>query len=230
MSRAGTLDLLQEVEETVEILKDTQQIKPVKIKSILENLRSALEYVANDSYEKHTTNQSTPRPNIYFPYGEKKFLDAFFIKKLNCQQPESSPLYAVFVSIQDYQTGNNWLGMMCSLTNEVKHRQPIPLSEDSIVQGIDVNINGFGLIKADATSKIIFRDNFTNGQRIEDFTIENGKVEKSGNGIPININITEEKKIRFHGTDYEVIPFVELCLKEIRVFVNEAYEILDAIE
>lgn len=50
MSREGSLDLLQEVEENLDIMKQTQNIKSVKVKAILENLRSSLEYLANDTY------------------------------------------------------------------------------------------------------------------------------------------------------------------------------------
>ncbi|MBB9721161.1 hypothetical protein FSF32_023585 [Escherichia coli] len=38
MSREGSLDLLQEVEESLDIMRQTQHIKPVKVKAILENL------------------------------------------------------------------------------------------------------------------------------------------------------------------------------------------------
>ncbi len=34
MSREGSLDLLQEVEESLDIMRQTQHIKPVKVKAI----------------------------------------------------------------------------------------------------------------------------------------------------------------------------------------------------
>ena len=37
MSREGSLDLLQEVEESLDIMRQTQHIKPVKVKAILED-------------------------------------------------------------------------------------------------------------------------------------------------------------------------------------------------
>lgn len=81
MSREGSLDLLQEVEENLDIMKQTQNIKSVKVKAILENLRSSLEYLANDTYDKY--NDASPadkRPNIYFPYGKKPLLIIFLSK------------------------------------------------------------------------------------------------------------------------------------------------------
>lgn len=230
MSREGSLDLLQEVEENLDLMRKTQQIRPVKVKAILENLRSSLEYVANDTYDKYIEqNSATERPKIYFPYGKKEFVDNFFSKKLSIQPPNSSPLYAVFTSIQQYHTGEGWLEMMCNLTNEVKHRQPISLKEDSAIKDLSVSVDGFGLIQAGSTAKIVFKNNYMNGQKLEDFTLENGNLQRSGNGIPLNIVITEEKNIRFHGNDYEVIPFIELCLLKIKTFITEAYDELENI-
>ncbi|SAD04232.1 hypothetical protein [Enterobacter kobei] len=230
MSREGSLDLLQEVEENLDIMKQTQNIKSVKVKAILENLRSSLEYLANDTYDKYNEPSATDkRPNIYFPYGKKAFVDNFFIKILKVNPPDSSPLYKVFTSVQDYHTGEKWLEMMCNLTNEVKHRQPIPLREDNSVKDLSISVDGFGLIQAGSTANILFKNNYVNGQKVEDFTFKNGNLQRSGNGIPLNIVITEEKKIRFHGNDYEVIPFIELCLSKIRALIIEAYDELDKI-
>ncbi|HEM8649549.1 TPA: hypothetical protein U2Q53_001643 [Enterobacter hormaechei] len=230
MSREGSLDLLQEVEENLDIMKQTQNIKSVTVKAILENLRSSLEYLANDTYDKYNeTSPADKRPNIYFPYGKKTFVDNFFIKILKVNPPNSSPLYKVFTSIQDYHTGEKWLEMMCNLTNEVKHRQPIPLREDNSVKDISISVDGFGLIKAGSTANILLQNNYVNGKKLEDFTFKNGNLQRSGNGIPLNIVITEEKKIRFHGNDYEVIPFIELCLSKIRSLIIEAYDELDNI-
>lgn len=229
MSKTGTLDLLLEVEENLEAMKKSKDIRPVKVKSLLEHLRSALEYVANDTYDKYVGESSTPRPNIFFPYGEQKFIDAFFVKKLNISAPVSSPLYEIYNSIQKYYSGDDWLSMMCNLTNEVKHRNPIPLEEEEYIKDIEVNFDGFGLFKADNQSKIVFQDNYFDGGKLEDFTIENGKVERHGNGKPLNIMFTHDKKIRFHGHNYEVVPFIELCHKKIKKFVESSYSELDKL-
>lgn len=228
MSRQGTLDLLQEVEECLETIKKSKKINPVKVKSILEHLRSSLEYVANDAYDKFVgENSTTVRPKIYFPYGEQKFVDNFFLKKLNIKKPSSNPLYKTFNSIQDYHTGEDWLEMMCNLTNEVKHRQPIPLKEDSFVKDISISIDGFGCIQTGGSSSIVFQNNHVNGKKIQNFTLKNGNLKKSGMGIQPNIVITKESKIKFHGNDYEVIPFIESCIIKIRSFIVEAYDELE---
>ncbi|MEA4189033.1 hypothetical protein VBI67_14415, partial [Enterobacter hormaechei] len=167
------------------------------------------------------------RPKIFFPYGEQKFIDNFFTQKLKINPPSSSPLYEVFNSIQDFRTGEDTLTMMCNLTNEVKHRKPIPLEEESSVKDINVRIDGFGIFNVANPNRVVFKNNSINGQKLEDFTFENGKLERTGNGIPVNIVITEDKKIRFHGEDYEVVPFIESCLIRLRIFINEAYDVLE---
>ncbi|MCU2407452.1 hypothetical protein N8T09_23150 [Enterobacter hormaechei subsp. xiangfangensis] len=227
MSREGSLDLLLEVEENLETMKKTQQIRPVKVKSMLEHLRSSLEYVTNDAYDKYVSPVPSKRPKIFFPYGEQKFIDNFFTQKLKINPPSSSPLYEVFNSIQDFRTGEDTLTMMCNLTNEVKHRKPIPLEEESSVKDINVRIDGFGIFNVANPNRVVFKNNSINGQKLEDFTFENGKLERTGNGIPVNIVITEDKKIRFHGEDYEVVPFIESCLIRLRIFINEAYDVLE---
>lgn len=230
MSRQGTLELVQEVKENLEVMRKTQQIKPVKVKSILENLRSSLEYVANDTYDKYIdANSIKQRPDIYFPYGKQGFVNNFFTKTLNLNKPSTSPLYNIFNSIQDYHTGENWLVMMCNLTNEVKHRQPISLKEDDFIKKFSVSVGGAPLIYAENSTDISFKNNTVNGRKIEDFTLDNEGLNTFGNGQQLNIILTKDKKIRFHGVNYDVIPFIELCLDRIETFIIKAYDELDKI-
>lgn len=119
--------------------------------------------------------------------------------------------------------------MMCNLTNEVKHRNPIPLDEEEYIKEIEINVDGVALIRADSQSSIIFENNYVNGIKMEDIAYENGKIERSGNGKPINITFTNDKKIRFHGHDYEVIPFIALCYEKIKEFVQKSYDELNKL-
>ena len=118
---------------------------------------------------------------------------------------------------------------MCKLTNDAKHRQPIPLKEDEVIKGIAIEAGGFGFIKVENCSKVEFSNNYVNGQKLEDFTFKDGNFKTSGTGIPLNITLTKEKKIKFHGVEYEVIPFLELCLKRIKEYIPRAYDVLETI-
>lgn len=229
MSRNGSLELLTEVEETLHVMHVTQNIKSVKVKAMLEHLRSSLEYLANDIYDTYHPSSTRARPKVYFPFGKEIFVDNFFRKTLNISPPSSSPMYDVLSSIQCYRTGEVWLEIMCNLTNEVKHRKPISLEEKELVTGATINIMGSNLFHTDTTSTIIVEGLEVGGQKISDFKYEKGNFSKKNNGLPVNLILTKEKKIKFHGHDYDVVPFITECLTKLRIFINKSYDILESI-
>lgn len=227
MSRSGSLDLIDEVKDTLEVMKKNLQIKPVKVKSMLEHLRSALEYAANDVYDYHASTATELRPKIYFPYGNKNMVDDFFLKKLKVKQPNSSPLYETFLSIQDFHTGEVLLDMMCRLTNDAKHRKPISLQDDETIKDITVGIPGVDLVKVSGNASVTINEISIDGRKFSGFKLENGEVENFGNGALLNFVITKDKHIKFHGVEYEVIPFIEQCATKIERFINTTYDILE---
>lgn len=227
MPRIYTIELIDAVDENLNQMKQTQVITSVKIKHLLEHLRSALEYVANDTFEKYKPGQDNSK--ICFPYGAKKFIDNFFIKKLGVSNLNSFPLHKIFSSIQDYQTGETWLSDMCCLTNEVKHRNPLPLWTEESVKTFTLDQPGFIKIVTSGDVNIEFKNNHHNGIKFSDFTFKEGKYESSRNGHPLNISLTKDKKIRIKGYEYEVIPFIEKCSNELRRFVNLAYDELEKL-
>ncbi|EOC3627847.1 hypothetical protein ACI3B4_002326 [Enterobacter hormaechei] len=229
MPRVDTLELLNEVKENLEVIKASQNLKPVKIKSILEHLRSSLEYVANDTYDIYKPHTSSSRPIIYFPYGKREIIDKFFKTKIGINDLESSEIYHIYNSIQGYSTGEEWLNMMCKLTNDAKHRKPISLKEE-ISSDITVSANGFNLLTASNVSTVIFKDITVDGVKYSDFHLENGVLNDAENGAPLNFTLTGDKKIKFHGEEYEVIPFLKKCLTDIYVFVNSTYDVLEKNE
>ncbi|WP_414162868.1 hypothetical protein ACMGGS_12130 [Superficieibacter sp. BNK-5] len=227
MDRKGSLELLEEVQDTLTSLHGEGVMKPVKIKAILEHLRSALEYVANDTYDKLNPGIRSNETRIYFPYGKKSHIENFFKKKLRVASPETFPLYEVFSSIQDFRTGDTWLEMMCNLTNEVKHRNPIPLDEQDVVTGRKIVAEGINIAEITGNGSITIGNLEINDKKSKGFTFKDNNLDASQASIAINLVITKEKKIRFHGSEYEVIPFIEKCLAHIKKFVNDAYDILE---
>lgn len=227
MNREGAIDLLNDVEDSLSLLKKNDCITPVKVKSMLEHMRSSLEYIANDIYDKECVRKDEKRPNIYFPFGKPVFVEKFFTKHLRLKSPNDSRLFDLITSLQDYHTGDNWLDMMCNLTNDAKHRKPISLEKEEITSRM-ISAGGVNLIQMTGNCSVLFEGNFVNGQKVQDFTYENGDFTTKGNGIAINITITKENKIRFHGHDYEVIPYIEKCLVKLKTFHTAAYELLEA--
>ncbi|MBY6254284.1 hypothetical protein [Citrobacter werkmanii] len=229
MPRADALELLDEVEENLEVMEASQNLKPVKIKGILEHLRSSLEYVANDTYDIYNHHPNLSRPKIYFPYGKRELVDKFFKTKIGLSDLEHSEIYHIYNSIQGFSTGEEWLDMMCKLTNDAKHRKPISLKEETSSE-ITVSANGFNLLKASNQSTVTIKNITVDGIKYSDFHLENGVLNVAGNGSPLSFTLTEDKKIKFHGEEYEVIPFLKKCLANINVFVNSAYGALEKIE
>lgn len=228
MNKDGALDLIREVKETLDLLKQPEDIKPVKIKSMLEHLRSALEYVTNDVYNELTPSSARIRNDkIYFPYNQKYNIDRFFQKKLQLFNYSENNIYKLFNSIQDYSTDTNELVMMCNLTNEAKHLKPIALDKEEKVSSVKISVDGLGLVSTDLNSNITFQNCTVNGKKLQDFTYSDGQLKTTGIGIPVNLTITKDKKIKFHGVEYEVVPFIERCLNKIEKFVLAVYEELE---
>jgi hypothetical protein len=99
----------------------------VPVKNLMENLRSALDYMAHDIYEsccqaaRVAAGKPDPR-NIYFPYGRT---EADFRSGVGSSLPDLSSnntdVYDLIASIQPFRCNDNWLYDLCSILNEKKH-------------------------------------------------------------------------------------------------------------
>lgn len=99
----------------------------VSVKNAMENLRSALDYMAHDIYEvccqpKRTANGLPDPKNIYFPYGRTEHdFKSGVGSSLPGLDKASPPVYELLLSIQPFTCGDNWLHELCSILNEKKH-------------------------------------------------------------------------------------------------------------
>jgi hypothetical protein len=101
----------------------------VPVKNLMENLRSALDYMANDIYDtccqasRVLAGKSDPR-NIYFPYGRT---EADFKSGVGSSLPDlerkNPAVYTLIESIQPFRCNNTWLYDLCSILNEKKHNK-----------------------------------------------------------------------------------------------------------
>jgi hypothetical protein len=108
-------------------LQDQSLDLRVPIKNLMENLRSALDYMAHDIYEtccqaaQVAAGKPNPR-NIYFPYGRT---EADFKSGVGSSLPGlsiSAPVvYDLIVSVQPFRCSDDWLYSLCSILNEKKH-------------------------------------------------------------------------------------------------------------
>src|SRR5512145_502440 len=100
-------------------LQDKSLDLRVPVKNLMENLRSALDYMAHDIYEsccqaaRTASGQPDPK-NIYFPYGKT---EADFKAGVGSSLPSLATLapdiYKILLSIQPFACGDSWLCDLC---------------------------------------------------------------------------------------------------------------------
>ncbi|RPJ57490.1 MAG: hypothetical protein EHM12_09100 [Dehalococcoidia bacterium] len=104
----------------------------IPVKNLMENLRSALDYIAHDIYDSickpDRAAKRLPDPRtIYFPYSQQP---ADFVSSIGSSLPNLSILspnvYSIVESIQPFKSGNSWLYDLCKILNENKHDRLVP--------------------------------------------------------------------------------------------------------
>lgn len=122
------IDEASEQLETVRALYDDslqkKKVPPrlkVTIKNLLENQRSALEYLARQITEKHGNKGSA---YVYWPVAPTatKF-DATMDQKMPGVRKAKKGIATAVGKYQRYQPGCEWLGHLVTLTNENKHQR-----------------------------------------------------------------------------------------------------------
>jgi len=108
-------------------LQDKSLDLRVPVKNLMENLRSALDYIAHDIYEsccqsaRAASGQPDPK-SIYFPYGKT---EADFKAGIGSSLPglatHAPDIYKILLSIQPFVCGDTWLCDLCVILNEKKH-------------------------------------------------------------------------------------------------------------
>ncbi len=110
-------------------LQDQSLDLRVPVKNLMENLRSALDYMAHDIYEAccraARVASGMPDPcNIYFPYGQS---EAYFRSGVGSSLPNlainNPAVYDLIALIQPFRSGDTWLYDLCSILNEKKHNK-----------------------------------------------------------------------------------------------------------
>lgn len=143
--------LIQSAEEYLRELKNnyeqslvSKQIDlslQVQIKNILENLRSALDYVAVKIYDKCSSSKAASK--IYFPIARKGAKGSDFVSIVEKNIPDClktrPDLVKLLESFQEFTNPNNdWLPDLATLCNENKHVQLTPQTKTEKVKRITV--------------------------------------------------------------------------------------------
>lgn len=233
MSKADVDDLLKDVEEQLISMKKYKKITKVKLKSILENLRSSLEYIAQDI----NSALSRPGKRVYFPYGDtienfKKSIN----QNLPAIQSEYPALYDHIEQLQPHKNnGDKWLVDMCRMTNDAKHKGLLEVknkgNDDVLVDARGIpfcKIINAGNMEVLLEGNKFFSENddgsVTNLGTMGKYHVEGTEVKVIEKDDLVSFSIVEEKKLVIDGeTPFEVIPFLEKCFNKISQFSTNVY-------
>jgi hypothetical protein len=115
----------------------------VRIKNVLENQRSALEYLANGLHE---ALGGAPSKRVYYPVS---FAPKDFASLIKGQMPAvqaGSSLYKAIETGQPYKPGYVWIGHLAVLTRENKHHRLTPQIRDE-TRVVQVGMLGGGAVQ-----------------------------------------------------------------------------------
>ncbi len=220
--------LLKQIETTYNEARSGEEIARVarpKVKSCLEHLRSALDYIAKDLSE-HTKSEKTPR-NVYFPYGKNQKI---FNQALEKNLPSLSEDYrAIIESIQPHKSMDNWLLHLCKTTNFNKHTE---LQEQERQNSPNSITNIGNLIQIDSTSSLTVGTMFVNGKHVN----PKGPLELKGdNSIAeirdqLDIEIPIERKFEWvkfllKGTQIDILSLLRHAQSEIQIMSDKIYSV-----
>lgn len=119
-------------------LRDKSLDIRIKVKNLMENLRSILEYTTHDIYEDicephcRKLGKRVPR-NIYFPYGrtENDFKSSI-ANSLPDIEILSMPIFTIIKGVQPFISSSPWICDLCSINNENKHDRLTPQSREEV--------------------------------------------------------------------------------------------------
>lgn len=224
MRKTSIDELLEDVKETYQTISSYKKISRPKVKSILEHLRSCLEYAAQDVNAK----LSTPKARFYFPYGETLTkLEESAQKNLPLLRAERPEIFDEIKKLHNFDNNNSWLKIFCDLTNYTKHKDGLDIKSDQeVVNSVLVSAGGVNLLRASGqSSNIVFKGCRVNGVLMDDFIVNNGSVEVTKKGdIPINFRITKDRKILIGENQMDLLPFLDTCITNIDSFIKTLYE------
>lgn len=195
-------------------------INKVNVKNTLENLRSILDYAAQDiQVELKCRNKNKVPDKVYFPYGQKENLFKISIQKnLPGLSEHLSAVHTLVQNMQPFKCGDPWLVDLCGLTNDAKHNN---LSKTENKKSTVIHQGGVPLVEIGGeVTKLVMTGNRVNDVLQDDVYIDgDGKITiKLVSGQTL---ITENNKIHFQGKQIEVAPFLDKCHENLSKFAAD---------
>lgn len=176
----------------------------VSIKNIFENLRSCLDYIAQDTFETHCATAKKP-DRLYFPIRPTAHEFSLAVSKdYPGLQGTSKAVYDLFDSVQPYQ--DPWLGQFNKLNNHNKHQDLVEQTRTE-ARRVTVSRGGGSVSWGPGVS-------FGSGVSVVGVPID----PKTQMPVPNTVAKTEVViwvDFRFKEIDQPVLPFVETSIKNV---------------
>ena len=201
----------------------------IDIKNMMENLRSALDYMAHDIYEKNIEphRRSTGKKQldkIYFPYGKDgNSFKSMLGNNLPKLETLNNNVYSIIEAIQPHKTGDMWLYHLCTLVNQNKHNSITPQTRTE-TKTFEAGIRGKGpAISAPAGSIEAPPGAIMIGNNPLIFDPSTGIPIPTGN---LDVKVTVWVSFLFSGTQLNVLPFLNKSLSEIKKLSTQLYKVI----
>ena len=243
MRRDQVIELIKHSEEKIKTIEkdylaalDKQEIPNsliIDIKNFMENLRSALDYMAHDIYEFAINPIIPKRKKIYFPYGK---VENDFKSGVGSSLPDlenlNPDLFSIIKSIQPYETENDWLCDFCDILNQKKHESLKPQEKEvekelhiDFPEGLKIVIPPGGSMSAKGPGGIIITRGSSPKMIVHNETVSPESPAKNVSG-DVKQTIIEWTSFKFKDTDIVVMDLLRISLSEIGTLQGSIYEII----
>ena len=199
----------------------------IEVKNVMENLRSCLDYMAQDIAETvimpyRRANKLSTLKRVYFPYGkDRQSYNESVKRNLPGLQTVSPAIYGLIENVQPHACGNTWLYDLCSILNANKHDSLSP-QERTEQQTYKVGRQGGGAAISAPAGAI----------KAPPGAISIGGVPvvfDPRTGIPLQtpgleVSVTTWVSFVFQDTRVQVYPLLETVQREIRKTSENLYK------
>lgn len=218
-------ELLTEIGKNVDLIyiqTRHQEIKKVVVKNTLENMRSVLDYIAQDVIQELSKLIEIKHTKIYFPYGQSEQMYYKSLRKNFFDQLVSifPHIYQVFLKQQPFICNNPWLIDLCRLSVEAKHNNLLQHKRQIKVDVIQPGFIHMENCRNVSSYNNIAIDGSSNMSQLDDIFInDKGEVRtirKSGTTI-----ILEKNRLLFDGKNIEVKFFFGTCIDMLNSLYND---------
>lgn len=194
----------------------------IDVKNLLENLRSCLDYVANDIAENVLILPKGSK--VYFPIVEPMKDIVSYRGSVNRNLPNlenvNNKLFVLIESFQPYHADKKWLADFATITNELKHIQLIPQKRTEQVMISSQNSSTGGRVSWNPNAVQFGNGVFINGAMVNPIT-----------QMPVNsLNNTVTKEIWvdfvFDNTNISALSLLNQSVAGVKNITTQIYELL----